>query len=117
MNGSGAVNITNTPTIWDEMGHLSPVNNHIMAFISSQFDPASSTSSTLRTELYLLASGGSPVRITSFNQKSTDKYIVKDLDWDSTGNNVAFLVTGNAMPTPQIWIANLNLAPPPATTQ
>lgn len=106
LNGTGVVNLTNSQGIWDEHGHLSPASPYVMAFMSSLFDPSSSTDSNLRTELYVTALGGSPIRVTYFNRTPEDQFVVKDLDWDKTGTKVAFLVSGNRIPVPQIWIVS-----------
>jgi Tol biopolymer transport system component len=102
IDGSDSVNLLNSPTSWDEHGHFSP-NYGVLAYISSRFDPPSSSALNLRTELYANA-GGAPQRITFYNKTSTDRVIVKDFDWDRSGTRIVYLVSGPPLPGPQLWI-------------
>jgi hypothetical protein len=108
LDGTSPINLTGDPSSWDEHGHLSPANPFLLAFMSSRFDPTPPTEKSLRTELYLGVVGGTPLRITQFNQTPDDLAIVKDLDWDRTGTQIAFLVSSNRFTAPQIWIVSLS---------
>ena len=103
IDGSDPINLLNSPGSWDEFGYLSPYNQ-AMAFISSRFDPNSGTALNLRTELYIKLPGGEPQRITFYNRTSTDKFVVKDFDWDKTGTKIVYLVWGATQPSSQLWI-------------
>ena len=72
--------------------------------ISSRFDPNSGTALNLRTELYIKPPGGEPQRITFYNRTPTDKFIVKDFDWDRTGTKILYLVWGPTQASAQLWM-------------
>lgn len=103
LDGSGAVNLLQSPASWDEFGQFSPLNG-ALAFISSRFDPGSATPTALRTELYVALAGGTPQRVTFYNKTATDKYIVKDFDWDRSGTKIIYLLWGAQQASPQLWI-------------
>ena len=103
LDGSDAVNLLNSPSSWDEFGYLSPYNQ-AMAFISSRFDPNSGTALSLRTELYIAPPGGEPQRMTFYNKTTTDKYVVKDFDWDRTGTRIVYLLWGATFKSSQLWM-------------
>lgn len=102
-------NVTQTPdTIWNEHGHTMPTNTRVMAFMSDRLDAAIPLPRPLRTELYLTFPGQPGVRITNFNKTPEDEYIVKDMAWNRDGTRLAFLVSGNGFPAPQIWTVNFS---------
>jgi Tol biopolymer transport system component len=103
LDGTDPVNLLDSAASWDEFGHFSPLNG-ALAFISSRFDPGSGTPTSLRTELYAAPPGLAPQRVTYYNQTATDKFVVKDFDWDRTGTRIVYLLWGASLPSPQIWI-------------
>ena len=113
LDGTGAVNLTNSATTWDEHGAYSPSGNSFV-FISSRGDPnwqaPADNASTLRTELYLQR-GGPIQQLTSFNANgdADKRYLTSDFEWDRTGRRIVVQVapvddlTGAAYP-PEIWL-------------
>jgi hypothetical protein len=106
-DGTSPVNLTNSPATWDEHGHFSPFNQ-ALAFVSSRFDPNSGTALTLRTELYVSPPGGTPQRLTFYNKTDTDKYIVKDFDWNRSGTKIVYLLWGSTLKSPQLWMMSFS---------
>lgn len=103
IDGSDPVNLLNSPESWDEFGYTSQTHQ-AFAFISSRFDPNSGTALNLRTELYIAPANGSPQRITFYNKTDTDKFIVKDFDWDRSGTRIVYLLWGAQLRSPQLWM-------------
>lgn len=107
--GVAPKNVTQSPdSIWNEHGHTLPTNPKVMAFMSDRLDAAIPLPRPFRTELYLTFPGQPGVRITNFNKTPADEYIVKDMSWNADGTRLAFLVSGNGFPAPQIWTLNFS---------
>lgn len=109
VDGTAPVNLTNTPGVWDEHGHLSPTYPSLMAYMSSSFDPGAGADN-LRTDLYLSLLGQGAGRVTFFNSAPGVNHVVKDLDWDRSGSRIAFLVSGDWLQAPAIFILSFSQA-------
>ncbi len=113
IDGSAAVNLTNSPSTWEEHGSYSPTGNALV-FISSRVNPdwqaPADDASNLRTELYI-ERGGVTEQLTSFNEDgdADKRYLTSDYEWDAEGRRIAVLVqpvddlTGAPYPT-EIWL-------------
>lgn len=112
LQGNNLVNLTQSPSTWEEHGLFSP-SGKTLAFISSRVNPdwqaPSDTAVNLRTELYMLKSSVLE-QVTNFNQNGDPdkRYLVSDYEWDSTGRRIALQVapvddvTGSPY-SPEIW--------------
>jgi Tol biopolymer transport system component len=113
-DGTAAVNLTSSPTTWEEHGSYSPSGNALV-FISSRVDPTWSypgdTAANLRTELYIQrGTAAEPEQLTSFNRDGdpTKRYLTSDFDWDRSGRRIVVQVapvdTATGVPdAPEIW--------------
>jgi len=112
-DGTAAVNLTLSPTTWEEHGSYSPSGNALV-FISSRVDPGWSypgdSAANLRTELYL-RKGGATERLTFFNRDGDPgkRYLTSDFDWDRSGRRIVVQVapvdaTTGVPDHPEIWM-------------
>jgi Tol biopolymer transport system component len=113
LDGTNAVDLTSSPSTWEEHGSYSPSGGSLV-FISSRVDPGWSypgdDAGTLRTELYLQR-GAAIEQITTFNRDGDPgkRYLTSDYDWDRSGRRIAVQVAPVDVATgvpdhPQIWI-------------
>ncbi len=111
LDGSDMVNLTNSPTTWDELANFSP-SGKSLGFISSRADTSwvapQSKANTLRTELYIKQSDGTIKQLTNFNKDmGSTHYLVSTFDWNRAGNQIIFQVApfaGTTFQSPQIWL-------------
>jgi len=112
-DGTGAVNLTDSPTSWEEHGSYSPSGNALV-FISSRVDPTwvypGSTALTLRTELYIQR-GSTTEQLTFFNRDGDPgkRYLTSDFDWDRSGRRIVVQVApvdaATGVPdAPELWM-------------
>jgi Tol biopolymer transport system component len=110
-DGSGVVNLTNSPGTWEEHGHHSP-DGRQFAFMSSRLAPSlqypQASATQLVTELYLQSQGAAPIQVTRMNELKKAPVVVSDWDWDGTGKRLVFQVASFESGTlPELWILTL----------
>lgn len=116
IDGTAAINLTNSASTWEEHGSYSPSGNALV-FISSRVNTAwqapMDDASTLRTELYI-ERAGLIEQLTSFNANgdADKRYLTSDFEWDAEGKRITVLVqpvddlTGVSYPA-EIWLITL----------
>jgi Tol biopolymer transport system component len=109
------LNLTSTPTEWDEHAHFSPSGTRI-AWMSSRGFPPVSDAQNLRTEFWLMnADGSGKTQLTHFNEPGQPESIpgqavAGDLDWSPDGRRiVGYVVTQPAQIRGKIVMIDLNI--------
>lgn len=113
IDGTAAMNLTNSVSTWEEHGTYSPSGNALV-FLSSRVNSAWQAPvddvRTLRTDLYIERAGVIE-QLTSFNENGDidKRYITSDFEWDIEGKRLVVLVqpvddlTGASFPA-EIWL-------------
>lgn len=112
LSGHNVVNLTASPTTWEEHASYSPSGQNFV-FISSRHDGSwsypGSTASEVSTELYLCnVATGAISQLTYFNHAdSSSRYLTSDFDWTSDGDRIIFLLAirndTDGSTTNEIW--------------
>jgi hypothetical protein len=92
VDGSARTNLTRSPRSWDEHASPSPAGR-AYAFDSSRsfnWSPAD-TAAALRLELWMVADGGDPIRLTDLNAAAAPgiRVITSDFAWSPSGREIA----------------------------
>ena len=121
-----AVNLTNSPGVWDEHAFVSPDGSTI-AWISSQgypFTPTQDYGATLATDMWLMDLDGSNKRqLTFFNtpghaEYNGDRVILAKHNWNADGSSLVTSLLrfpANGSPASQVTLLDLSPTPVPVS--
>jgi hypothetical protein len=116
-NGTQRVNITKSPTTWEEHGEPSPTGSLVTFNSSRSFDWKNppDTAKTLRLELWARETRtGKVFRLTDFNKQSAnqDRVLTSDYAWSPSGREIAvyYATFGRSSVTQKIDILRLDRA-------
>lgn len=91
-DGGNMTTVTDAGAFFEEFGHVSPVNDNIIAFVSSRIDPDNEfppavCCTTLKMELFVKRPDGVIQQATWMNQQRdwAVNAVVSDFDWNRTG--------------------------------